>query len=70
MIFKPKNLDWKKSFAILPVKVQSGEVVMLGYVERRWTQNLNLCLIDPFDIGEYVGGWEYRLIKERHHGKD
>lgn len=52
--------EWHRWFAWYPVKV-GDTLYWLEYMERRWIVEKNLRLIDPYDFGEYEGGWIYRL---------
>jgi hypothetical protein len=49
-------------FAWHPVVTKDGFVVWLAPVYRKWDSKKYLTCIDPYDLGEYEGGWDYLSI--------
>lgn len=52
-------MRWRVWFAWYPVNIK-GRLVWLRRVHRRWNPNINFNIIDPYDPGDYDGGWEYK----------
>ena len=47
---------------LFSVKCLDGTHVWGETIERRWSRDIGQTrIIDPYDPGEPVGGWEYRL---------
>lgn len=51
---------WHKRLIIFP-RVIEGRLALFESVFRRWNPKKYFRVIDPYDPGDYVGGWEYRL---------
>lgn len=52
---------WMPHFAKWPVETLGGRLVFWMWIERKWVDNHHLEIIDPDDLGEYVGDWIYRM---------
>jgi hypothetical protein len=55
----PPKDTWQPWFAWYPVKTQDGYRVWLETVFRKWNYEKNFRIIDPYDPGDYDGGWDY-----------
>jgi hypothetical protein len=55
-------MKWEKWFAWYPVETIGHHWAWLKTVGRRWNWKMNFRIIDPYDPGDYDGGWEYRLL--------
>lgn len=61
-IVNSQDGEWHQWFAWLPVDTECGNRVWMESVERRWNVKKNFRVIDPYDPGDYDGGWDYRLF--------
>jgi len=66
MRIAPKNKEqWHSWWAWHPVRTKEGVLVWLEPVQRRWNPDTNLRIIDPYDRGEYEGGYEYTIMEKQ-----
>lgn len=55
-----KNGEWHHWFAWHPVETESGQIVWLETILRRWDASQNFRVIEACDPGEFDGGWSYK----------
>ena len=46
-------------FAWYPVRTEQRKWAWMRKIVRVWDSHWDLQVIDPYDLGEYVGGWRY-----------
>ncbi len=53
------NIDGEVWYAWYPVRTEQKRWAWLRKVIRVWNPKKHWQILDPYDYGDYVGGWEY-----------